>query len=118
MRVLIVDDNDIFRKLLRRLLETPGIQVVGEAVNGEAAVVAAAKLQPDVVLSDYHMPIMDGLAAARRITAAPNHIPVVVLTSDPRAAIDDGAPEAGVAQVLQKGCSPKVLHAALYAAVR
>ncbi len=65
--VLIVDNDSEIRELLKRFLEPAGYEVVGEAINGEEAIVKASELQPDFVLLDYDMPIMTGEAAAGRI---------------------------------------------------
>jgi DNA-binding NarL/FixJ family response regulator len=64
IRVLVCDDSDAFRALLRYTLqEDPGIEVVGEAADGMDAIEAAERLQPDVVLLDLTMPILDGMDA-------------------------------------------------------
>ena len=64
IRVLVCDDSDAFRALLRYTLqEDLGIEVVGEAADGMAAIDAAERLQPDVVLLDLTMPILDGMDA-------------------------------------------------------
>jgi DNA-binding NarL/FixJ family response regulator len=78
--VLIVDDHDGFRHNARALLEADGFEVVGEAANGESALVEAVRLQPGCVLLDIQLPDLDGFAVARRLaeTADP---PAVVLTS-------------------------------------
>ena len=68
-RVLVVDDQDLVRQGLRMILELAGVDVVGEARDGEAAVQAAARLRPDVVLMDLRMPGTDGVEATRRIVA-------------------------------------------------
>jgi chemotaxis response regulator CheB len=65
IRVLVCDDSDAFRALLRYTLqEDPGIEVVGEAADGMAAIHAAERLQPDVVLLDLTMPILDRMERA------------------------------------------------------
>ena len=69
IRVLVVDDHTIVRDGISALLALAGdIEVVGEAVNGNEALKMVAKLEPDVVLMDVAMPIMDGLEATRRIS--------------------------------------------------
>jgi len=77
--ILIVDDDQRFRGLARRLLESEGFDVVGEAENGRGALAAARELEPDVVLLDVQLPDLDGLEVAQRIAGAGG--PAVVLTS-------------------------------------
>jgi len=68
IRLLLVDDQRIIRQGLRSLLEAkPDLEVVGEAENGQQAITQVEALQPDVVLMDVRMPIMDGVAATRLI---------------------------------------------------
>jgi DNA-binding NarL/FixJ family response regulator len=68
--VVIADDQDLVRSGLRALLETRGIAVVGEAEHGRSAVEAARAYRPDVLVMDIRMPVLDGIAATREITAA------------------------------------------------
>lgn len=95
--VLISDDHPVVRAGLRALLSSAGdIQVVGEAANGQQAVMKAKKFQPDVVLLDFAMPVMDGVEAARQITMEVPATRVLMLSlhSDQdsvRQAIDAGA---------------------------
>ena len=70
IRVLLVDDQQLVRTGFRMILaDEPGVEVVGEAADGRAALDAAARLRPDVVVMDLRMPVMDGVEATRRLTA-------------------------------------------------
>jgi DNA-binding NarL/FixJ family response regulator len=78
--VLIVDDHGAFRSAARALLEAAGFEVVGEAADGFAALAAAARLRPDIVLLDIQLPDIDGFAVAERLAA--DRVPsAIVLTS-------------------------------------
>lgn len=82
IRVLLVDDQSLIRQGLRVLLELePDLQVVGEAENGKTAIEMVEKLQPDVVLMDVRMPVMDGVAATREILQRFVGSKVLVLTT-------------------------------------
>ena len=82
IRVLLVDDQPLVRAGLRTLLdEEADIEVVGDAANGEEGIAAVAALSPDVVLMDIRMPVLDGLEATRRITAAGCPARIVILTT-------------------------------------
>ena len=78
--LLIVDDHAGFRSLARRLLASGGFEVVGEAADGHAAVTAARRLRPDVVLVDVQLPDIDGFEVTARLVDGGSG-PVVVLTS-------------------------------------
>jgi DNA-binding NarL/FixJ family response regulator len=81
LRVLLADDHPVFRKGLRALLTSlPGATVIGEASDGEEAVVLAAECQPDLVVMDVHMPELDGVEATRRIVTARPATRVLILT--------------------------------------
>ncbi len=82
IRTLIADDQALVRAGFRVLLEAGGIEVVGEAENGEQALELATEANPDVVLMDIRMPVMDGLEATRRIVESGVDAPrVLVLTT-------------------------------------
>lgn len=80
--VLIVDDNDIMRSLLRGMLRGDDYEVVGEARNGNAAVELAGRTHPDIVCMDVMMPEMDGLAALGAIKASHPLVDVVMITGN------------------------------------
>ena len=80
VRVLLVDDHDLFRTGLRNLLEERGVQVAGEAAAGAEAVRLVRELTPDVVIMDLHMPGMSGIEAIRQIAAIAPLTRVLVLT--------------------------------------
>jgi DNA-binding NarL/FixJ family response regulator len=80
LRVLLVDDHDLFRTGLRNLLEEQAVQVVGEAGDGVQAVRMVRELAPDVVVMDLNMPGMTGVEATRQVTSQAPLTRVVVLT--------------------------------------
>jgi DNA-binding NarL/FixJ family response regulator len=80
LRVLIVDDHDLFRTGLRNLLEEQGVQIIGEASGGAEAVRIVRELAPDVVVMDLNMPGMGGVDATRHITGISPLTRVVMLT--------------------------------------
>ncbi|WP_414552603.1 response regulator [Anabaena sp. CCY 0017] len=82
INVLLVDDQNLIRQGLRALLELePDLEIVGEAENGEQAIKLSEQLQPDVILMDIRMPIMDGVAATREIQKRCAGIKILVLTT-------------------------------------
>ena len=80
LRVLLVDDHDLFRTGLRNLLEEQTVQVIGEAADGDQAVRMVRELAPDVVVMDLNMPGMSGVEATRQVTSLAPLTRVVVLT--------------------------------------
>jgi DNA-binding NarL/FixJ family response regulator len=80
VRVLVVDDHDVFRRGIARMLACEGIDIVGEASGGRAGVRLTSELRPEVVLMDLSMPDLDGLAATRQIIASGCGARIVVLT--------------------------------------
>lgn len=117
IRTLIVDDNAIVRMGLRNLLDAhEGIEVVGEAVDGEAAVRMNAELDPDVVLCDVRMPGLDGVGAATQMSPTTN---VVMLTYSDDLDVIRGAMAAGAKGYLVHGAhQPDEIVAAVVSASR
>lgn len=80
-RVLIADDQAVVRGGLRLILETHGMDVVGEAANGQEAVALTREHAPDVVLMDIRMPVLDGISATRQLAAERAASRVLILTT-------------------------------------
>ena len=85
MTLMIVDDHRSFRSAARRLLESAGFEIVGEAADGESALAAIQALRPDVLLLDVQLPGIDGFEVAARLTARAD-APAIVMTSSREAA--------------------------------
>ena len=118
VRVLVVDDQALFREALATLLGArPEVEVVGEAGDGQQALERAAALQPDVVLMDLHMPVLDGIAATRRLRVEQPGVRVLALTTfdddeDVFAALRAGA----LGYLLKDVSSDRLVEAVLSAA--
>ena len=119
IRVLIADDQSLFREGLRAVLSAdPELEIVGEAANGEEALSTCARLRPDVVLMDLKMPVLDGIAATRRLATQQPRCKVVVLTTfDDDEAIFEGL-RAGACGYLLKDAPSTRLGEAIRAAAR
>ncbi len=100
-RILIADDEPLIRLDLREMLTALGYQVVGEAGDGATAVQLARETQPDLVIMDIQMPELDGLEAARLLTAE-NIAPVLLLTAYSQKELVERAQQAGVVGYLVK----------------
>ena len=95
-KILLVEDNEMNRDMLSRRLERKGFKVV-IAVDGQAGVDMASSANPDIILMDLSLPVMDGWEATRRIKAEPTTqgIPVIALTAHAMAGDEQKAREAG-----------------------
>ena len=105
MKVLLVDDHQILRDGIRRGLESAGKDVVGEAGNGEEAIGLVGETDPDIVVMDLSMPVLDGVGATRQISELYPDVKVVVLTMHDDPAKTRAALEAGAVAYLTKGTS-------------
>ena len=115
IRILIADDHAIVREGLRTLINAkPGLELVGEAADGEEAILKAAALEPDVILLDMIMPRKDGLEAIKEIKTNNPQARILVLTSF---SDDDkvfAAIKAGALGYLLKDSSPPLHSAVVY----
>ncbi len=119
VRVLLVDDQALFREALATLLGVrTDIDVVGEAGNGDEALRAASDLRPDVVLMDLRMPVLDGIAATRRLRVEQPDVRVIALTTFDEDDEVFAALRAGAVGYLLKDVSSARLVEAILAAAR
>jgi two-component system response regulator DesR len=103
IKVLLADDDDLFVESLTALIDRqPELDVIATARNGLEAIELADALDPDAVVVDLHMPLLDGVSALTRLRRDHPHLCVIVLTGDPDAAIHRAAEEAGADAVLEK----------------
>ena len=104
VRVLLVDDDPEFLDSLRPLIEhQPALTVAGTAGNGLDAIELADELDPDAVVIDLHMPIVDGVTAVARLRTDHPNLCLIALTGDPATELHDAVTEAGADAVLMKG---------------
>jgi DNA-binding NarL/FixJ family response regulator len=114
IRVLVADDQALLRGTLSVLLDAqPDMAVVGEAADGQAAITAALRELPDVVLMDIRMPNVDGLEATGKIVAAADQVKVLILTTFDLDEYVYGALRAGASGFLLKDTPPGELLAAI-----
>lgn len=118
IRILLVDDQALFREGLRTLLSLhKDIEIVGEAGDGREALELATFYQPDVVLMDLRMPILDGVAATRRLKESVPKARVIVLTTfDDDETVFDGLRAGAVGYLLKDVSSEKLVEAIRVAA--
>ena len=103
IRVLLADDDEPFVDALRPLIERqPELAVVGSASDGLAAIELAEELEPDAIVIDLHMPLLDGVSAVARLRRDHPSMCVIALTGDAQPALHEAVTEAGADAVLLK----------------
>lgn len=102
--ILIVDDNATVRKAVKSLLEAQdGFEVCGEAANGQEAVDKAQELNPDLIIMDLSMPVMNGLEAAHALRELMPNVPIVMFSVHRSGILEKNARSAGIRAVVPKG---------------
>ncbi len=110
IRILLVDDHDAARAGLALLLrQESGIEIVGEASDGQMAVELADRLQPDVIIMDVFLPRLNGIQATRQIAADHPEIKIVAYTISRDASISDAVRQAGALACLSKSDPVEVI---------
>jgi DNA-binding NarL/FixJ family response regulator len=110
-KILIVDDHQMYREGLRAMLDRQtDMEVVGEAENGLDAVSKARELQPDVILMDVNMPVLDGAEATSRILAEQPGMKILALSVQAEDGFMSSMLRAGAIGYILKGCDSKELH--------
>jgi DNA-binding NarL/FixJ family response regulator len=103
IKVLVADDDELFVESLRELIDRqPELEVVGEAHNGLEAIDLTDTLDPDAVVIDLHMPLLDGVTAVARLRHDHPNLCLIVLTGDADTQLHVAASEAGADAVLEK----------------
>ena len=103
IRVLLAEDHPLVRQSLRTILQAfPNVLIVGESITGEEAVVSAGTLQPNIVLMDINIPLLDGIAATRMIKTRYPHVAVIGLTCHTPGHLVSAMTQAGAFEVLPK----------------
>ena len=113
-RVLLVDDESLVRRILRQiLLSYRDMELAGEAANGQEAIAAVERLQPDIVVMDIRMPGLDGIAAAREIKTKYPHVKIIGLSEYAYGYNTDAMEKAGALGVYQKSSAFEELYPAI-----
>jgi len=102
LRVLVVDDHEALRAGVRAVLESRGIEVCGEATNGQEALTRALQLRPDLIILDITMPVLDGFSAAREIHKRLPGVGILLLSMHESASMVNVAKSSGASGYVAK----------------
>jgi DNA-binding NarL/FixJ family response regulator len=116
--ILVVDDHEMFRDGIRRLLERNGFNVIGEAGDGREAMTAVRELSPDLVVMDISMPNVDGITATREIIASSPDTKVIALSIHGGRRFVENMLQAGAAGYILKDSAPKQLVEAVHSVLK
>jgi DNA-binding NarL/FixJ family response regulator len=117
VRILVVDDHQMLREALVGMLELSGFEVVGAVGDGAEATSLATELEPDVVLMDLSLPVLNGLDATRLLREVAPSAAIVMFSAFDSPDLKRQAFEAGAVAYLPKGCGVQRLRATVEAAV-
>lgn len=105
-RILLVEDDDAYREVVREMLHDHGFGPVAEASDGQEGITLVERFEPDVVLMDVRMPVLGGIEAAEAMRRIRPGLPIIMLTAYDDNGIMKEAFAAGVTAYLLKGCPP------------
>jgi DNA-binding NarL/FixJ family response regulator len=112
LNILLADDSHLVRHLMKLMLsDVDGWSICGEAVNGEELVLLAARLKPDVVVTDLNMPALDGIRASAEIRKLFPALPIVLYTLHDLPTVESQARKVGITAVVQKTESKSLIKA-------
>ena len=102
LRIMVVEDSETTRRIIRAILETREWRICGEAKNGQAAIRQFRKLRPDVVILDFTMPDLSGIDVAARLSKIDPLVPLILFTISEVEQLHDAASGAGIYAVVSK----------------
>jgi CheY-like chemotaxis protein len=102
LRILVVEDSETTRRIIRAILETREWKICGEAKNGQAAIKQFQKLRPDVVILDFTMPALSGIEVAARLSQIDPLVPLILFTISEVDDLYEAARAAGIYAVVSK----------------
>jgi DNA-binding NarL/FixJ family response regulator len=115
IRILVVDDHQMFRASLRQIIESMNdMEVIAEADNGLSAIKQVQKFKPDIVIMDIRMPVVDGIDATRQIKSEYPGIKIIALSSHSDRSYVEKMLQAGASDYLSKICSRNDLIKCIY----